>query len=53
MTSGQYRALVLIIAILLIEVLSNPAVKAVVGGWMSFVNKAPTGRLGQSGGTLA
>lgn len=50
MTPGQYRALVLVLIILGIEVLSNPAVKTVVGGWLSFWNKVPTGRIGQQGG---
>lgn len=38
MTSGQYRALILVLVILGVEVLTNPAVKTVLGGWISLAN---------------
>ncbi len=42
MTSGQYRALVLLLVILGIEILVNPVVRALLGGWLSYGNKIRT-----------
>lgn len=41
MASGQYRVLILLLVILGIEMVSNPAVKAVVGGWLTFARNTP------------
>ena len=41
MTSGQYRALILILVILGVEVITNPVVSTVVGGWLKFAQNTP------------